>query len=210
MIQLFWKFLPFFWIEQMIDYSLDVFQRLKRWRCGQKKVHVDAVEMSFRISDIRVLRIGNTPIRHSAPFTGEYFCHLPKAYSIDGSSKFAGCCGCDGGVPLVNISRRSKIAAMNEMKDGWLFIDSTEVEGKNSKSNEIGCAYKVKKWTYPSHANGVEREAGDPKMTYEVIQDSGCSSYSLDKIPGYMMAIKGLKEGHSLVNTPKKPTLPPF
>ena len=210
MIQLFWKFLPFFWIEQMIDYSLDVFQRLKRWRCGQKKVHVDAVEMSFRVSDIRVLRIGNTPIRHSAPFTGEYFCHLPKAYSIDGSSKFAGCCGCDGGVPLVNISRRSKIAAMNEMKDGWLFIDSTEVEGKNSKSNEIGCAYKVKKWTYPSHANGVEREAGDPKMTYEVIQDSGCSSYSLDKIPGYMMAIKGLKEGHSLVNTPKKPTLPPF
>jgi hypothetical protein len=157
--------------------------------------------MSYRVSDIRVLRIGNIAMRHSAPFTGEYFCHLPKSFNAEKESKRT-CrlkCWCDGGVPTVAMTRRRKLKELNQTKDGWLFIDSSEVEGKNSKITEIGCAYKVKKWMYTTQYDGFIRTIGDPKMTYEVIADSGCSSYSLHKIPGYMMAINGLKEGNILL-----------
>ena len=201
-IQLFWIFLPFFWIDKLLTVCDMNFLKYKNWNCGvKKKVHVTSVDMSYRKSDVRVLRINNQPIRHSAPFTGEYFCHLPRGsveYKLISKNYFLYRCICWKGVD--DASRQKKILYMNQENDGWVFIDSVEIEGKHSVLGERGCAYKLKKWTYNSHNNGNIRTVGDPKMTYEVIQDSGCSSYSLHNIPGYMLAIKGLKEGNSLLN----------
>ena len=38
-------------------------------------------------------------------------------------------------------------------------------------------------------------QVGDLKNTYEVIADSGCNSYNLDRVPAYKMTMIGLKEG---------------
>jgi hypothetical protein len=50
--------------------------------------------------------------------------------------------------------------------------------------------YKIKIWTRNSHIGEQKRVIGDHKMTYEVIQDNGCNSYSLEKIPAYALVIQ--------------------
>ena len=201
-IQIFWKLLPFFWIGKFLNLCDINFIKYKRWNYGvRNKIHVTTIDMSYRKSDVRVLRINNQPMRHSAPFTGEYFCHLPRSsihFKLISKYYFRSCCMFNSRVD--DVSREKKIHYMNQEEDGWVFIDSVDIEGKNSILGERGCAYKLKKWTYNSHNGGNIRNIGDPKMTYEVIQDSGCSSYSLEKIPGYMLAVKGLKEGNNLLN----------
>ena len=84
-------------------------------------------------------------------------------------------------------------------RNGWVYMDSSEVSGTGVSRDGRYSAYKVKKWLYRSSVDGLVRQQGDSKMTYEVIQDAGCSSYALEKIPGYEMVIKGFKEGNFMV-----------
>jgi len=43
--------------------------------------------------------------------------------------------------------------------------------------------------------DGKQRIANTIKRTYEHIADHGCNSYSLFRIPGYSIVMKGLMEG---------------
>ena len=196
-VQILWKFLPFFWIEKIVSY---VTRLLWKPFCVSNKIHADSddsILRSNRPSNIRVLRFNTQAMRHSAPFTGEYFCFLPKFFL--GARGQRRCC--DGGVKQLSLTRMEMLHTANKDKDrnGWVYMDSSEVSGTGVSRDGRYSAYKVKKWLYRSSVDGLVRQQGDSKMTYEVIQDAGCSSYALEKIPGYEMVIKGFKEGNFMV-----------
>lgn len=186
---LFWKVLPFFWVKKTLSY----FYKLSKIPCRSVKVHIEREEgvFSSRESDIRVLRSHNKTLKHSAPFTGEYFCHLKKFF---GPQDYLPATR-PGAVRLLNDFQKSKLKLFNSNRHGWAFIDSQIVEGRNARNEDLGNVYKIKKWTHEATDGSIRRHKGDPKMTYEVINDNGSSSYALEKIQGYALVIKGLKEG---------------
>ena len=188
-IKLLWKVLPFFWVKKTLSYLY----KLTKIPCRKRKIHIECEESIFsaRQSDIRVLRTHTKALKHSAPFTGEFFCHLKKFFSPQDYMQAHK----QGDVRPLNDIQRLKLQQFNNNKHGWFFIDSQNVEGRNARSEDLGNVYKVKKWTHESSDMGIIRHRGDPKMTYEVITDKGSSSYALEKIQGYALVIKGLKEG---------------
>lgn len=195
-VQILWKFLPFFWIEKIASFVSELL-----WRpcCKSVKVHAvtdDTFLRSCLQSDIRVLRLNAQALKHSAPFTGEYFCYLPRFFLAEKTHKSC----CDGGKRRPVLARWELLENANKYMNGWIYLDSIEVSSTGTAAkDEQYSAYKVKKWISRSCVDGVVRQQGDLKMTYEVIQDHGCSSYALEKIPGYEIVIKGFKEGNFMV-----------
>jgi hypothetical protein len=190
-VQILWKFLPFFWIEKVASFITKLL-----WRpfCVSNKIHADSDDSflrSSRPSNIRVLRLNAQALRHSAPFTGEYFCYLPKFFL--GARGQRGCC--DGGVKEQLLTRMEMLHTANKDRSGWVYMDSTALSSRDERYS----AYKVKKWLNRSSVDGLVRQQGDSKTTFEIIQDTGCSSYALEKIPGYELVIKGFKEGNFMV-----------
>ena len=188
-IKLFWKVLPFFWVKKTLSYLY----KLTKIPCRKRKIHIECEESIFsaRISDIRVLRTQTKALKHSAPFTGEFFCLLKKFFSPQDYMQAHR----QGDVQSLNDIQKLKLQQFNNNQHGWFFIDSQNVEGRNARNEDLGNVYKVKKWTQESSDRVIKRHKGDPKMTYEVIADNGSSSYALEKIQGYALVIKGLKEG---------------
>lgn len=194
-VQILWKFLPFFWIEKI---ALCVTKLLWKPFCLSRKIHADSDNSFLRSSrptNIRVLRLNGQALRHSAPFTGEYFCFLPKFFL--GARGQRGCC--DGGVKQLTLTRMEMLHTSNKNRSGWVYMDSNQLCGVNTSRDERYSAYKMKKWLSRSSVDGLVRQKGDSKTTYEIIQDTGCSSYALEKIPGYEMVISGFKEGNFMV-----------
>lgn len=118
----------------------------------------------------------NDPLRQEmAPFTGEYYQLLRDNYEIP--DMIMGMCRYDEDVMLTE----------QEVEDGWTIQEIME-----------HYSAKVKSWQSVVNIGGEVRASGDLKRTYEVINDSGSiSSYSLDRVPAYKMAMQGMREGTS-------------
>jgi hypothetical protein len=209
-VQLLWKFLPFYWINRIWKSFLVIAQRCLYWKSRLTKVHIASLESPNSIeaedeSEIRILEVEGKPLLDSAPFTGQYFCYLPD--KLRGDRRAGYCCDrcCDTVTAMRDKFKKKQSEEQQDSKDGWHTVEGTVMEEGETQGQvlEQGLRYKVKKWTHASFSDGVVRAKGDTKMTYEVIQDSGSSSYALENIPAYKMVIQGLKEGSYLLTNTK-------
>jgi hypothetical protein len=145
----------------------------------------------------QIMNFSYQPLHNSAPFTGEYFCYIPN--TKQSQKQCENCFSCKD-----QESQSSKKIAkkLKQLQNGWHIIKKFEDDDriKNANRNKKRMVkYKIKIWTRDSHSGEQRRVIGDHKKTYEVIQDNGCNSYSLEKIPAYALVIQGIKEGSNLV-----------
>eukprot|EP01039_Chlorochromonas_danica_P003057 gene3057-3337_t len=71
-----------------------------------------------------------------------------------------------------------------EVEEGWKIEDRQDF------------VVKVKIWTEEHRrSDGMKCRTGTLKRTYEVIADHRCSSYNIERVPAYFLAMKGLREG---------------
>jgi hypothetical protein len=114
----------------------------------------------------------NDPLRQEiAPFSGPYYKYLKDKTEPDHGC-FYRC--------LVNDDTKF---TKQEVKEGWKAMHD---------GNYIS---KVKVWRKQTKIRGVIKDKNSKKSTYEVIDDHGCYSYHLVKIPAYKMIMEALQQG---------------
>lgn len=78
-----------------------------------------------------------------------------------------------------------------EVEEGWKIEDRGDF------------VVKVKIWREEHRrSNGTKLRVGTLKRTYEVIADHRCSSYNIERVPAYYLAMRGLREGASSLMEP--------
>lgn len=125
------------------------------------------------IKPYEIQKMGHELRQEVAPFTGEYYKFLKDKNEIPPFE----CC------TMFKGNRNAELLSPAEMEDDWEIADRGEY------------LMKIKPWNQTVTIGGQSRIKGDPKRTYEIINEHGCSSYSLNKIPAYKLAVQGLLQG---------------
>merc|ERR1711988_1155679 len=212
-----WKLLPIFWIIRFLKCVRQVFQK-------KSKVHTYAEEADILASrkaakkakkpgsgdnednkeedeeaggtseppsDVLQMDKGayltefeiaalNHPLRQeAAPFTDDYY-----HYALDlheDNYRREGMCG-------KRDPDDSDFLSEQQVIDNWVM--------KNIRNDRYRVRQKL--WDRTGVHNGLIRRKGNPKRTYEIMDDEGQSSYEIDRVPAYKMAMRAFEEALTL------------
>lgn len=165
----FWKQLPIFWTYKLIMSIISVISSKKDIFAKQTDQGVITAWELIRLND---------PNRHqSCPFTGEYFRFIKHKDEIP-----------DTCIQMFEYAYLTQLTEV-EIEEGWKTEDRRDY------------VVQIKVWMDENQRryDGSRPKRGDKKSTFEVIGDHRCSSYDVERVPAYRMAIKGLREGTSSV-----------
>ena len=153
--------------------------------CQKKIVDESASLQADIVTLFDIAKRGDTLRQEVAPFSREYFKYILPSMTV--IPREISCCHNEGKV--------RDLLTKHEMARGW------EIGDKE------GLKVKVKRWgmerspdrinntyTDDGDSNGGHAHVGDEMFTYEIIQEYGCSSYALDRIPAYFQIILGITQ----------------
>ena len=184
-LHLFWKVLPIYWLYKF-------FKIVNHCLCKKKtKIHavdVDHVEIgnsteadlqdtSPFITGWDLHNLNHHLRQEQAPFSEPYYSYC---YDKDDPPNVRSCPGCGKG-PILDSDWLSE----QEYKEGW--VTRTKFNGRY--------LVKEKLWNRTTTHSGIIRRKNEPKRTYEIMDENGCSSYELDRVPAYKLAMTALEEG---------------
>jgi len=117
----------------------------------------------------------NHPLRQeSAPYTGDYFKYVADKFAVPNT-----CCGI--------FKPKQPGLSDSEVAKGWELGDQGD-----------RFLIKYRPWDHATTWCGVVRRKGEPKRTYELLDEIGLSSYKLERVPAYALCMQGLQESVEL------------
>lgn len=121
-----------------------------------------------------LIRMNDSLRQEVSPFSGDYYKIVSDIDEVSTDLSEICCCG-----------NREEFMTEREIIDGWAVLDMYD---------HFTC--RVKTWQHLVNVGGVIHSQGDHKKTFEIINDdSGISSYSLDRVPAYKLAMQGMAAG---------------
>jgi len=163
-----WHLLPIHWI---IPFLKGLCSRFEKNKIYDKNMELNEDAMGS-IERFVLMELEHPLRQEAAPFSGDYFKYLCKKDEVPKG----GCCK--------SVSDDTKLTHLEEEEGYFIQTDETD-----------RYLVKMKKFTSNIMLDGKQRIANTIKRTYEHIADHGCNSYSLFRIPGYSIVMKGLMEG---------------
>jgi hypothetical protein len=165
----FWKQLPIFWTYKLI---MSIFSFVY----SKKDIFAKQTDQGF-ITAWDLIRLKDPNRHQSCPFTGEYFRFIKHKDEIP-----------DTCIQMFEYAYLTQLSEV-EIEEGWKTEDRRDF------------VVQIKVWMDDNmrRYDGSRTKRGDRKSTFEVIADHRCSSYDVERVPAYHLAIKGLREGTSSV-----------
>lgn len=146
-------------------------------KANPSQVLDEQTALQFDIVTLYDIAKRDDPLRQEvAPFTREYFKYVLPSMTVIPHE--INCCQKN--------SQVRDLLTKHDMKRGWNITERN------------GLMMKVKRWQV-NHVDPNESlegshpdRTGDLKFTYEIIEEYGCNSYALDRIPAYVTIIQGI------------------
>ncbi len=197
LMEFFWKFLPVFWVIKVVKCILSVFKRSKKAKVhselSSKKVSRKNAETGEEEEEIitestvflnpfEIHNLGHPLRQEQAPFTDDYISYCWDMVEEEHRMETIWCCraaSVDHGDFLTDDDR---VQNWQIVQDGQYMV-------------------KIKPWNRTTTHNGVIRRKGDKKRTFEIMDETGASSYELDRVPRYSLTMKALEEAVILHET---------
>lgn len=166
-----WKLLPIYYIIELLKLCYNKICIRNNKIIPDKYGYINPYDI-FKSND--KLR------REQAPFTGDYYKFIDEEIN-------SYCCKKNSPIEIINSEGIDvTYVSIEEHDQGWKTTTHSTFPDKIIKFIE---------WHTTARINGVNRQEGEHKRTYEIInQLGGISSYSLDRIPLYSMNMR-LEEG---------------
>ena len=196
-IDYFWKLLPVFWLLKIVKgmYSVLVTTKMSAVHQdiapspvarGEDKQEDDQVpqpeapvDTSEYLTEFEIHELNHHLRGESAPFTGEYYSYCYDLVEEERRQRM--CCLC-----RPKKKKDEDFLSEDDKVQGWRLVD----DGKYVTKEKI--------WKRTTVHNGAIRKAEEPKRTFEIMDEHGSSSYEVDRVPRYRLAMKALEEGITL------------
>ena len=180
-----WRVLPVFWAIKIMKCIISIISQDKTAAVHHDVASSDMargedhdliIDTSDYLTEFEIHELNHHLRQESAPFTGEYYQYCYDLVEEDRRQKACWCFRPSRKHDSDFISDDDKVQNWHLAKDGKYVI-------------------KEKLWNRTTVHNGEVRKKGEPKRTFELLDETGTSSYELDRVPRYKLAMKALEEG---------------